>query len=263
MINRPRINFHVGFPRVAPKLVHEAASAKSVANNEKVKVITRDEHRRIIRPLVNDSSMISYSGGAISPALEEYKQSLSTAELVVASQHSLLGSPEQKIDPRQTLPFASSRLKNLSDIFHEFEISFHIALRSQLSTALMYYREPELRYKASEFLDDAMGWSGFLCSLVEENPDREFVVWDFEDEMSAILPFLSGMFEIDQQSLSEAEVSAIKSAAQPEIALNRIFTFDEKVSEAERREHDELYARDLEEISSPTNVSLVRTGHSS
>lgn len=256
MISRPKINFHIGLPKIAANLIHETAFGKRSVRRQDSKVITNSEYRQLIRPFVNDRSTISQPRGFTSSNLEKLKTELCSMEQVIASQHSLMGSPEHVIRADQMLPLASKRLANLSGVFHEFEMTFHVALRSQLSTALMFFREAKFSQQAAHFLDSPAQWFTLLELLSRACPNRQFVVWDFEDEILAAKPFVSEIFDLAPDDLHDAGYAQIREAIQPEVALRKIFSFEENLSNEERTEHKKFYQDDLNRINALPNVTV-------
>lgn len=248
-------NLHIGVPGVAPNLLHSIEQTKILKGPRGPQIISRKLWKQQFRGLINSRKIEDYTNITALRAAETTIAELSRHDSVAASQHALLGAPEECFFKNTVLPHTESRMRQVSDIFAAVPLRIHLTIQSQFEhlqvatnrlTKDMIFSEPRT----------TPSWAALVRRIKVAAPATQIVVWDFENPRQVALGFLATLLNINDPILIESLKTYIMS--------NFINTNTPPVSgaitEASKwaaEGFDTQYELDLQEISQMPGVNLI------
>lgn len=254
-------SLHVGIPRVVPDLLHFIASAGLLKNQPGVHILPKRGYQTKLRRYVNAKGMLIHADIDGFRDTTEFIRDLSRFDLVAISQHALLGAPEEVFVSGKILPRAEARLAKISELLGDRRTIIHVAVTSQFEyLSGMAATADEEVFAAA--LNKVPSWSELVRRLRSACPERELVVWDFEQPRFAALAFLVTMLDAKDADLIEMihrKIMKHPDIKHPEFANDS--AAGRGFSELPHHTIDRLdgqYEADLLRIEEMEGVSLIR-----
>ena len=261
MNETPIVNFHVGATRIQPDLVDIALRSTSLRKHLRaVKVISTKEFQKKIRAPVNAKNDLEVYGSISSAEFREFRDHLSENELVVASQHAMLGHPKDALKSGQILPKAERRLRRLGQVFDSMVMTLHLAIGSQLDFLTTLVGElPPSELDSVRDGRHIPSWADLALRARKAIPDRQLVVWDFEEPRRTIIPFLSVLLGTEPE-LFDAELrKKLRDASDEYVKRTRVLQRITPWPVHTVAKLDERYEADLIQLEMIKGVRLVRS----
>lgn len=249
-------NLHIGIPGIIPDLLHSIERSKVFAGIQSPKILSRKLWQDNFRGLINSPAR------EVNSELQNWTNSqvelfqIFECESFAASQHALLGGVEDCFQKNRTLPYSDLRVARVSEIFDLVPLTFHLTIQSQFE----YFNASTLRLSKNKTPLDIRGipsWSQLVKRIKAAAPERNIVVWDFEDHQKAILPFVISLLDIKDGSQIESLSIYLKRYIirhGPTVIKDDILALSPDMVE----EMDYQYNFDLLSIDQIEGVSLVR-----
>ena len=248
-------NFHVGIPGIVPDLLNSIVQAGILKGDSSPSILSQELWQEQFRSLVNTKQLEALLNVAARRTAEATVADLSALGSVAISQHALLGTPEDCFLKHKVLPYADARIARVSDIFAAVPLTVHLTIFSQfdyLHTAMN--RLP--KGKAFPQPSIVPSWSKLVQRIKVAAPDRQIMVWDFENPEKIALAFMICLLDTKDDGLIDAIATHLSvTIKRPEPAIN-----SPEISGVSHEMIDRMDAQydfDLEEINRIEGVSLI------
>jgi len=249
------LNFHLGVPGLMAELFHSLAVCEPIQSADDLHLVPSAEYRALFPEVVNGRAGTTPASPETLKRIEEFAQRASAIDTVAISQHSVFGVPADVLRPRKSFPLAESRVERLSGLVGPCEMTFHLAINSQIDYILRMRRMPEAD-RLMAIREAKFSWSELVFRIRRGAPDRNLVVWDFDHPKAIALPFVETMLGIEAHDLKQQILKAILPETKP-IGSGPIDYSDPGLASAVAR-LDERYELDLDDIDKMDGVRLVR-----
>lgn len=248
------VNFHIGAPRVAADLIKDTAKVKSVRSAKHLRVLKSTEYQAYFRGTVNASKRGIDLLNAADPATDTFWTELRGTQVLVASQHAMLGHPDKAFDDSQILPQSEKRVERLSNMLSGSTLDLHLTISNQRDylSAL-----PAEAVRNINTFSRAPSWYELAARIEAVCPDRRLIVWDFTKPEKVALPFVLAMFNLD-----DGEIDKLKKPVRTSIAHSRLLSkvFQTKMLDAPLQAMlGEQFQQDLNAIDAMRNTVLIRS----
>jgi hypothetical protein len=251
------INFHIGAPRIAPRIVQALSKAKSVRNAPFLEILRPKDYKNYLRHLVNGSNDILTLATQNGRAQATFLERLSQRELLVASQSAMMAHPRDVYKDGVILPGAEARVARLSHIFAETEMDLHLTITHPADYLRALQGDVEPAKLLDAFSAAVPSWHEFAIRLRDACPNRRLLVWDFEAPDRIALAFAMTMVSFDEEmsgSLRAPVAEAIRvSTLMPKILDRNL------VPEGLLVQLDARYEEDLTALDNMENTVLIRS----
>ncbi|MEE4188549.1 MAG: hypothetical protein V2I76_08910 [Roseobacter sp.] len=254
MTRRNHVNFHIGAPRIADRLVENTAGTQAVRSDKDIRVLKKVEYQQYFRSLVNGSSKVSELQTDETEELNVFCEGLSAYNTVVASQHAMMGHPKQAFRQFKILPDAENRIERLCGLFPEATVDLHLVISPQEEYLLQTQTNDVTRLSFEKGLPS---WFDLAFRIRNACPDRRLIIWDFSKPTAIALPFVMTMFSLD-----EGKMEFIKKPIHEDLTLQETLSKVvqiEGVSQELSAALDAQYSDDLTNIETLPDTVVIRS----
>ena len=249
------LNFHLGVPGLFPEFLQSLAESAPVRAAEHLHIVHPTEYQTLFLEAVNSRAGIWLESAETLKRIAEFAQKAAALNTVAISQHNFFGRAADALRPRKAFPLAQSRVERLSGFLGTCDMTFHLAIASQVEYILRMRRMSESdRLKA--ICDAQFSWSELVFRIRRGAPDRHLVVWDFDLPQAVVLPFVEVMLGIRAHDMKQQILETILPGTIP-IGSGQIDYSNTTLEMAVAR-LDERYELDLYDIERMDGVTLVR-----
>ncbi|MFV0490397.1 MAG: hypothetical protein ACK5M4_01080 [Pseudorhodobacter sp.] len=253
--DRSMFNLHIGIPGIIPDLLHSIAQTGILKADNAPQVLPRKLWQEQFRSLVNARRTTAAFNVTDRRSAEVTIGELSARGPVAASQHALLGLPEDCFFKNKVLPYTEARIGQISEIFAAVPLTFHLTIRSQFDyLRLAMNRRPEDRALTEPRIIPS--WAQLVHRIKASAPDSQVVVWDFEQPEKVALAFLICLLDTRDGRLIETLAEYLgMTLKRPEMPLNNHEIPGIAPELADRL--DVQYELDLKALDQIDGVSLI------
>ena len=247
-------NLHVGIPGIVPDLLHSTVRAGLLRRDGAPAVLSQNLWQEQFRGQVNAKGTKAALDFAVWCAVEATIAYLAAHGSVAISQHALLGNPEDCFLKRKVLPYTDARIKRVSEIFAAVPLTFHLTISSQFD----YLSTTMNRLPAGKALPQPCivpSWSALVRRIRAAAPDRQIIVWDFEQPEKVALAFMICLLDTEDSSLIETLDAHLSTTVKRPAHPNSRETPNIPHEMIDRM--DLQYDLDLEAIKQIEGVSLI------
>lgn len=245
-------NLHVGMPGIVPDLLESIVQAGILRGDSSPSVLSLELWQEHFRNLVNAKQKEAHLNVAAWHKTEAAIADMSARGSVAISQHALLGPPEDCFLKRKVLPYADARIARVSNIFAAAPLTVHLTMSCQFDYLhKVMHRLPKEKVFAQQSI--VPSWSDLVRRIKAAAPDRQIMVWDFENPEKIALAFMVCLLDTKDEGLIDA-IDAYLSVTikRPNFAIKSPEIPHEMVDRM-----DAQYDFDLEEINQIEGVSLI------
>lgn len=249
-------NLHVGLPGIAADLfVHDQLD--TILGKAFSHRIVRDElWKENVRSAVNNGEGDSRSTRLVWELARDTVRELAALKATAISQHALLGRSGDGFLKSKAFPKAFERISHLSDIFLDQPLTLHLTVASQFDYLKMAM---ERSNKVQPFSVPKIvpSWSDLVFRIKDAAPERQIVVWDFEQPRKSSVAFIVNMLDLtDDETVSNIYEWVAKAKLWDDYGLYKPDM--SSISQELAEELDAQFEIDLEEIDGMSNVTLIR-----
>lgn len=252
-------NLHIGIPGIIPDLLHSVGQAGLLKEGSSPQVLPRKLWQEQFRGLINTKPMGAACNVAGWRAVEATIAELSARSFVAASQHALLGVPEDCFVTSKVLPYTEARIGRVSEIFGAVPLTFHLTILSQFD----YLRATVNRLPAGAVFPKPRiipSWAQLVRRIKSAAPATQVVVWDFEQPEKVALAFLICLLNTkDGRLIKELDGHLRKTLKPPEMPLNNHEI--PGIAQEFTAQLDVQYELDLQALDEIDGVSLILPKH--
>jgi hypothetical protein len=248
-------NCHLGFPGLIPDLLSSVSKNHFMNFDPLLHVLPREDFLQNIQPFINSKEELTTINSYHMENARAFIDHLSAYEIVAISQTPALGRPDDilKLIP---MPQAPSRVEKFSELFREHEVIVHLTISSPVDYIGSLPRISDEKKTAAIFNGD-FSWAALIRRITTAAPDRQFVIWDFENPRAILSEFIKSMLNVYDSEL----FSQINAMIYDQNNISNGMAIINKFPELENAVHqlDVQYELDLQEISLMAGVTLIRS----
>ena len=251
------VNFHIGTPRIASRVIQNLSKMKSVSGTGYLQFLSPKAYKDHLRAHVNGSEDMVQMAAQNAEAEAAFFRRLTRSELLVASQPAMMGHPRDVFRQGLILPGAEDRVSRLSTLFAGQALDLHLTITNQADYIRMLQGDIAMEPLVEGLHDATPSWHELVLRLRKACPERRILVWDFEEPARIALPFAMTMLSFDEalmEELREPVAEAIRVTALLPKILQRTVVPEEFLEEL-----DAQYDDDLTAIEGIDNVVLIRS----
>jgi hypothetical protein len=254
MTNRNHVNFHVGAPRIADRLIEKTAATQAIRSDKDIRVLKKAEYQQYFRSLINGSGDASDLLQNETEERHAFCQELTAYTTVVASQHAMMGHPKQALKQSQILPEAEKRIERMCRLFPASTVDLHLAINDQKEYLLQTLSSDVARLNTEQ---DLPSWFDLALRIRDVCPDRRLIIWDFSNPNAISVPFVMTMFALD-----EGKMDQVKKPIYDDLSLKE--TLSKVVQKAHVSEElsaalDAQYDDDLARLEALVDTVVIRS----
>jgi hypothetical protein len=215
----------------------------------------RDDFQQNIQSFINPKEELTTISSYSLESARAFIDHLSVYDIVAISQTPALGRPDDilKFTP---MPQAPSRVEKLSELFRGHEVIFHLTISSPVDYISNLPRISD-EEKFATISNGNFSWGTLIGRINAAAPDRQFVIWDFDNPKAIILEFVRSMLNVYDSTL----ISQINTMIYDQKNISTGTAIINKFPELESAVHqlDTQYESDLQKISLMQGVTLIRS----
>jgi hypothetical protein len=170
-------NMHIGFPRITFRSLSFIGETVMLPDPAQTYVLSHRIFHEELRSVINNYRTAKKQEDSLQPVKRLFKN-LAKYATVSISQPGLLGASRELLFSERAIQRGASRVAAISELLSTSEVTFHIAITSQLDYVIGAFGD-EARDIISE--RPPFSWKPVIEAIAGAAPERNFVVWNFDD----------------------------------------------------------------------------------